>query len=174
MVAQQTRPEQSLLTTASLMVLAAVAVAFALIFTRPVMVPFVLALFVSYLVAPLVDTLETKARVPRILSVLIALIVVFGLLAVLGLLITTSARSMISNADLYSERLVDIAEKAFALGARFGVDFGGELGTARETIIEGIRGLPLVSMVGRAAGTVVGLVTTGFLVMVFVIYLVFI
>ena len=153
------------------MVLAAVAIAVALIFTRPVMVPFVLAIFVSYLVAPMVDTLQSKARVPRVLSVLIALVVVAGIMTTLGLLITMSARSMISNAELYSERLVDLAEKVFALGARFGVDFGGELGNSRETILEGIRSLPLVNMVGRAAGTVVGLVTNSFLVMIFVIYL---
>ena len=78
--------------TASLMVLAAVAVAVALIYTRRVMVPFVLAIFVMYLVSPIVDFLRVRLRVPKAISILVALLVVAGLLTLLGLLITTSVR----------------------------------------------------------------------------------
>ena len=46
----ESRGDYSLLTTVSMMVLATVAIAGALLYTRPVMVPFVLAIFISYLV----------------------------------------------------------------------------------------------------------------------------
>ncbi len=58
----------------SLVVLASVAIAVALAYTRAVMVPFVLAIFISYLVMPLVDFLRERLRMPRVLSVLIALL----------------------------------------------------------------------------------------------------
>ncbi len=158
------RQEQPWLTTVSLMVLASVAIAVALVYTRPVMVPFVLAVFISYLVSPIVDLLRIRFRIPRVGSILIALLIVITLMTLLGLLITTSARGIVENADVYRERLVSIAQRAFAVLDRRGIDLG------QENIIEGIRELPLGRMVGRAAGTVVGLVTNGFLVLIFVIY----
>ena len=54
--------EQNRLNTLSLLVLAAVAGGFALHWMRPVLVPFVLALMLAYLVAPLVDGLQVQLR----------------------------------------------------------------------------------------------------------------
>ena len=81
--------EQSRAITASVIVLATVATAAALAYTRPVMVPFVLALFLSYLVAPVVNFLQDRLKVPRVLSVVIALLIAVGLLTLLALLIIT-------------------------------------------------------------------------------------
>ena len=75
----ESRGDYSLLTTVSIMVLAAVAIAFALQYTRPVMVPFVLAIFISYLVSPVVDFLRVQLRLPRVAAVAIALLVAAGL-----------------------------------------------------------------------------------------------
>ena len=50
--------DKSRFIAASLVILAAVAIAAALAYTRAVMVPFVLAIFLSYLLAPLVDLLR--------------------------------------------------------------------------------------------------------------------
>jgi len=66
--------EQSRAITASVVVLATVATAAALAYTRPVMVPFVLALFLSYLVSPLVNLFQDRFKVPRVASILIALL----------------------------------------------------------------------------------------------------
>ena len=118
------RTEQSWLTTASLLILAGVAGAAALAYTRPVMVPFVLAVFISYLVSPLVDLLHVRFKVPRVASVLMALLVASALLTLLGLLITTSTRGIIENVDVYRERLIRIAERAFAVLDRFDLDLG--------------------------------------------------
>ena len=71
----ESRSDYSLLTTGSMMVLAAVAIAGALYFTRRVMVPFVLAIFISYLVSPLVDFLRVQCRIPRPAAVTMALLV---------------------------------------------------------------------------------------------------
>ena len=64
--------ERAWLSTVSLLVLAGVALAVALIYTRAVMVPFVLALLFSYLVSPIVDTMQTRLRMPRGVSILVA------------------------------------------------------------------------------------------------------
>ncbi len=151
--------------TVSLMVLAAVAVAGALWYTRPVMVPFVLSIFISYLVSPIVDFLRVRWRVPRIGAVALALFVVTVLLGLLALLITTSTTGLINNIELYRERIIALAERAFAILDRFEIDLG------QRDIIQTLRQLPLVSWMGRAAGTALGVVTNAALVLIFVIYL---
>lgn len=163
--AESRRNDPAWLTTVSLMVLAAVAVAVALWYTRPVMVPFVLAIFIAYLVSPLVDLLRVRLKLPRIPAVVITLLVVSALLGLLGVLLTTSTRGLLNNIDLYRERIVALVERAFAVFDRFGVDLG------QGALIQEIRDLPLFSMVRNAAGTAFGLVTSGVLVLIFLIYL---
>ena len=65
MFSTEPRSDNTWLNTASIMILATVAVAGALYFTGPVMVPFVLAIFISYLVSPLVDFLRVRIRLPK-------------------------------------------------------------------------------------------------------------
>ncbi len=158
--------EQSRLVTVSLVVIAAVAIAAAVAYTRVVMVPFVLAIFISYLVSPLVDVLQDRFRVPRFVSILFALLVALGLLTLLALLITVSTRGLLASADIYRDRIAGIAERVLAIPTRFGIDLG------QQPLLEGIRQLPLLRLVRETAGTVVDLVATGGLVLIFVIYLV--
>ena len=70
------RDEQIRLGLGSLIILAAVALAVALYFTRDVMVPFILAVFITNSVAPLVDFLVLRCRLPGWLAVVLTLLVV--------------------------------------------------------------------------------------------------
>jgi AI-2 transport protein TqsA len=152
--------------TISLVVLAAFVIAVALALTRAVMVPFVLAIFISFLVAPLIDFAQVRLHLPRVISMIIALTVALGLMVLLALLITTSTRGLLASADIYRDRLAGIAERAFSILDRLGVDLG------QDPLIEGIRQLPVLSLVRSTAGTVVDLLTSSGLVLIFVIYLV--
>ena len=68
--------EQATLVTVSLVVLAAVAIAMGLSFTRPVMVPLVVAIIVYYLVSPIADLLELRLRFTRWLSTFFVMLLV--------------------------------------------------------------------------------------------------
>jgi len=159
------RVDQPALATVSLLVIAAVAGAAALWYTRPVMVPFVLAVFIAYLVSPLVDILRTRFRVPRQAAVALTLLVAALLLVLLAMLVVTSMAGLLSRFDLYQDRVIGLVQKATAFGDRFGLDLG------QEALVEGIRGLPVLAWLQRGAGTAVGLVTSGVLVLIFVVYL---
>lgn len=159
------KDEQSWLITASLLALAAVAVAVALIYTRPVMVPFVLAVFVFYLVTPLTDFLENRARAPRWLSVIVTLLVVAGFLALVGLLITASIRGLLESAPIYREKLAEWAERVFGVLERYGVDLG------QRNFVDTLREMPVGRLVQTTAGTALEFIINGFLVLVFVIFL---
>ena len=157
--------ELAWLSTVSLLIIAGVAMAVALIYTRAVMVPFVLALLFTYLVSPLVDYMQTRLRMPRGASILVALLVVVGIMSLLVVLISVSARGLAESAPIYRERLARMAESVFSVLDRFGVDFG------QDAIVEGLGQLPIFSMVRSTAGGVVSFLTSGFLVLVFSIFL---
>ncbi len=159
------RDEQSWLRTVSLMVLAAVAIAVALIYTRAVMVPFVLSIFIAYLVAPLVDVMQIRLKMPRWLSVFIAFLVVIGLLTLLGLLIVTSTRGLAASAEIYKERIAGLAQAVFSILDRMGIDLG------QKPLVENLKALPLLGMLRTTAGTLVDFLSTGLLTLIFVIYL---
>ena len=65
----EVRNEQIWLVVGSLMILATVALAAALSYTRDVMIPFVLAIFITAAVAPLVDFQVRRWRLPDWLAV---------------------------------------------------------------------------------------------------------
>jgi AI-2 transport protein TqsA len=142
-----------------------VALAVALIYTRAVMVPFVLALLFSYLVSPIVDAMQTRLRMPRGVSILVALLIVVGIMTLLVMLISVSARGLADSAPIYRERLARMAASVFSVLDRFNIDLG------QDSILEGLGQLPLFSVMRSTAGGVLGFLTSGFLVLVFTIFL---
>ena len=158
--------DQTRLITGSIVVLAATAIAAALAYTRSVMVPFVLALLISHLVGPVVDKLQAKLRVPRLLGTFVALLIALGGVALLVLLITTSVRGLLASASLYEQRLDAWVAQGAGVLDRFGMDLG------QRGVADALRQLPVARLARDGLGTAVNVVTTAGLVMIFVIFLV--
>ena len=92
-----------------------VAIAFALWWLQPVMIPFVVAAFLALALMPLVDGLEVHARMPRTLAVCVALLLALALLVAAGTL-TSSAVVQISNsAGEYEKKLASLFNDATEL-----------------------------------------------------------
>lgn len=161
--------EQSKLVTASLLILAAVALACALIYTQAVMIPFVLAIFVTYMVAPLVDFLQVRVRIPRALSVIVALLVVLALLYVVGVLLAVSARGILQNQQLYEDRIATLIQQGVSGLDQLNINLGQEE-LARQ-LQSGARELPFMAWLRNMAGRLINLVSDGFLVLIFVVFL---
>jgi len=157
--------EQANLVTVSLVVLAAVAIAFALAYTRPVLVPFVLSVFVYYLVSPVADLLEMKLRFPRWASTLVVLLLVAGGIVLLGLLITTSARGLAESADIYREKLIGLARRITDSLDNRGFNL------SQDALVDSMRNLPVSRLLQTTAETAFGILTNGTLVIIFVIFL---
>ncbi|MEX2182232.1 MAG: AI-2E family transporter [Gemmatimonadaceae bacterium] len=157
--------EQAWLITVSLIILAAVATALALSWTRPVMVPLVLATFVYYLVSPIAELLESRLRFPRWASTLVTLLLVAGGLVLLGLLVTTGARGLAASADIYREKLL-------AWGVRLAQFLDGRgIDISQDALVQSVQDLPMRGMLQATAGTALTLVTNGTLVLIFVVFL---
>lgn len=148
--------------TGALLVLAAVALGAAMAYMQVLMVPFVLAVFITYLVAPLVDGLELRAGMPRWLSVSLGFLAVVALTTVVGLLVTGAVRQLLDQAEIYEESLRELVRQGFAF---LGIEFG------RQPVMDALRQLPLLDLIGAAAGTVLSVFSTLLLVVIFTLFL---
>ncbi len=104
--------EQNVLVTASLVVLAVVALAAALIYTRAVMIPFVVALFIVALVAPIEDFQVKKLRLPRLIAVVVTLLVVLSVIGLASLFVYQAGQTIVSTAGEYSASFAYMANRA--------------------------------------------------------------
>ncbi len=160
--------ERGLLNTISLLILAAVALTVALIYTRSVLVPFALAVLVSYLVSPVVDVLQTHLKVPRFLAMVVAFLLIAVGVVVLALLLTTSVGGLAEKQDVYEAKFEEIGAWFTEVTERFFPDVG------EEDVKESLGELPdkALGWLSSAFGGVFSFLGTAFLVLVFVIYLI--
>ena len=166
-VKQNLRDEQIWLAVGSLMILALVAVAFGLSYTRGVMIPFVLAVFVTTMVAPIVDFQVVRFKFPRAVAVGVALLFVLTLLAGVSLILVAAIQAVVSTAAQYSDSFTNLGgkllEKMEASNlAVFDID---------ETRILRQLQATLPSVVTQTVGTATGLLSNGFLIVIFVVFL---
>lgn len=101
--------ENQWLVTGSLVILAAIALAMALKFTRTVMMPFVLALFIASIVSPVLDFLVIRTKFPRIVAVPLTLIVVVVFMGLTSLLVATAIQNVASYANPYASKIQDLS-----------------------------------------------------------------
>ncbi len=106
------RREQNYLTTVSLVILAFVALAVALVYTQAVMIPFILALFIVVIVSPVQDFQVKRLRFPRFLAAVVTLLFVLVMLGLVSLLVTYTIQTFVATARPYSNVMADAANKA--------------------------------------------------------------
>jgi AI-2 transport protein TqsA len=109
--ARHEHQEQNWLITISLVILAVVALAGALIYTRTVMIPFVVALFIVALVSPIEDFQVRRLRLPRVIAILVTLLVVLSVIAIVSLFVAQAIRTIAYTAKDYSTGFANMAEK---------------------------------------------------------------
>lgn len=105
------RQEQTWLTTVSLVILAAVALTAMLIYTRAVMIPFVVALFIVALVSPVQDFQVKWLRLPRFIAIPVTLLVVLAVIVMVFLLIAQAGTIIVSTAGEYSASFAYMTDK---------------------------------------------------------------
>lgn len=83
----------------------------ALYWLKPVMIPFVLALFVTLALSPLVDVQQRRLRLPRSVCLVTTLFLGVLGLAGLGLVVWTSVGQLAANADTYQANFRKLVEQ---------------------------------------------------------------
>jgi AI-2 transport protein TqsA len=94
---------------------------------RPVLLPFILAVFLSYFIDPALSFL-TRRRCPRAAAVLLVLALMFVVLYLVGALVYSSGKSLVSELPKYGQRLDDLARLAQSGVGPFKVDVASAVG----------------------------------------------
>jgi AI-2 transport protein TqsA len=98
--------------TICMAILTTMAVAAALYWLRPVMIPFVVAAFLAFALRPIVDRLEIYVRLPRTLSVCAALLLALLALLSIGWLVKVSVSQVTSNLGQYEDQVQKLIDDA--------------------------------------------------------------
>jgi AI-2 transport protein TqsA len=158
------RDEQIWLAVGSLMILATVALAGALLYTRDVMIPFVLAIFITAAVAPIVDFQVTRWRFPNWLAVFTTLLLVLAALTLLGVVLIIVVQTMVDAAREYSKQVIDLSERLLGQLKEHHIQVDqNRISTELESRLPGV--------ITETAGTITAIVSHGFLIVFFVVFL---
>jgi AI-2 transport protein TqsA len=156
--------------TVCLFILSVVAVTVALYWLKPVLIPFVLAIFLVIGLNVLVDVQKRYLRIPRLPAIFIALVVTLVVLAGLAALVSQSVTQLADNADLYGQRVVELTNKAAAI-----------LPLEKMNIDPEVMGHPMSyvkvdmvrDMLVNTTNSILGVLSNGALVLIFVCFLLF-
>ena len=151
-----------------LMILAAVAVGFVLVWFRSVLIPFVLAVFFAYGLGPLIEIQTNRLRVPRPLAVLLTLLLGILLLSLAGGLISTSVQQLSANANTYQAQIEQTVERVLnsPLIAKYAADVPHEL-DFRQIIPTRQFGAAVVG----TTNAIIDVLSKGLIVLVFLFFL---
>lgn len=149
--------------TVCMLILTIIAVGVALFWLKPVMVPFVLALFATYALAPLIDLQILKLRFPRPLAIASTLLLGLVLFSLLWWLVASSVAEMQSNVSEYQENLEQLL-----------TDVSDKLDIDRDRLLEPLtkfRDQDLGAIVVTTMGETMSILSQGFLVLIFTVFM---
>jgi len=155
------------LTSFCLVTLTTVAISAALIYTRSIMIPFVLAVFIAFILLPIKQVLEQRCRIPSFLSLAIILLGIGLFGSLFSLMVSSAIRQVTSNAELYELRFLQIFEMAIGTLVNLGINID-----LKDASISSLVGdLPVFSFVRTLTLSTVKGVSDTFLVFIFVMFL---
>ncbi|MBU93443.1 MAG: hypothetical protein CL723_02495 [Chloroflexi bacterium] len=159
--------EQNQIITFSLLIIAIVSSAFALYYARSVLVPFVLALFLRFLIAPLIDFQIYKLKVHRYVAIPIAILVVVYFFIFLIPPLFNSIKSFLENASDYQDKvilLVDFVLKWIQQQLNIEIDIF--------TIEESLRELPFLDWSSDLLAHTAHFIESFFIILVILLFLI--
>ena len=80
---------------------------------QSILVPFMLAVALSYLLSPIIEWLVNRLRVPRFLAMLVAFCVAIAILATVGLIVIRAVANFTERKDSYQERVEELLDDVF-------------------------------------------------------------
>ncbi len=138
--------------------------------TRDILVPFVIAVFIYYAMAPLVNWFQHSMRIPRMISLLLTFFSALLVATLIILLVITSFSGVISSLDQYQNKLIEFTSTVIdfinSLLAPAGIVVDST------TIIDYYRKLPFLSWAKSVSTGIVGFFGKTILVVLFFIFLI--
>lgn len=164
--AMKLQAEQARLRTIALLIIATAATGFIFKVLAGAFVPLVIAVVVTFIAVPLIDWLQVRARLPRMVAVLVAFLVVMVGLGAVVAIIVSSLSGIDQLVDQYRDRVVSftLETSVWAEQHNLPVDL--------DTVGEDLRNLPVLSWVHAFLGGAAGLLGNLVLVLIFTLFLI--
>ena len=157
--------ESNRIVTGSLFILAAIAIAFILNFTQPIMVPFVLALLIRILIDPIIDFQIHNLYVHRIVAVFVSLCLIVFLFIIIVPFIVSSVVTFLESADDYNAKVLILIDIIINKLQEF------DLNIDRETIRNTLINLPLLDWASALLSNSANFISKFFLVVIMTLFL---
>ena len=161
----QSNLESNRIVTISLFILALVAVAFTLNFTKPIMIPFVLALLIRILIDPIIDFQTEKLRVHRIVSVFVSLLLIVFLFIIIVPFIVSSVATFLQSADDYNTKVLILIDILISKLTDLNIVVD------RDTIVNTLSDLPFLDWASTILSNSANFISKLFLVVIMTLFL---
>lgn len=139
-IAQQPMLEELAWASRCLSILAAATLGILLYLLRPVLVPFVIAIFLTVGLKPILDFLQNRLRANRIVAVVMAFFMGVALLMLLSLAVVYSI-DQLANDDAYQRRAAEVTEQLASIAEYLGALPVPEEGDAQTSAVMRFRSL---------------------------------
>ncbi|WP_127714318.1 AI-2E family transporter [Halobacteriovorax sp. HLS] len=149
-----------------IVILTFIAITVALIYTKTVLIPFVISLFIFSVSGPVIDWFQKKLKIPRSISVILTMAIFLVGSFFVSLLVVKSLNTFINGIDEYQERFTQTVEGSVSLLNDYGIELNGE------RIRESFRELPIFSIFKKLTGQLVSFISNAILIMIMVLFLI--
>ncbi len=150
---------------ACLVILTAIAVTGALIYTRSILIPFVFAIFLYSVISAGIKSMQDRFQLKKMMAILVTLLVVGLSSGLTVFFVITSIQSFIKSAYVYNTKMLAFIDWAQRLADHLGYSLEGEVFKQKLTQ------LPLLQIAQGLSGDVFTLIGNIFLIFVFTLFL---
>lgn len=149
-----------------LMIIAACALTFGLVYTKAILIPFVISFFLYAISSPAIMWFEKKLKWPRMLSALATIILFLACMSIVTIFVIFSLKGFIAGADVYMAKLVKFFDDVVFRIESFGIEIDEKI------IREELLNLPLLSYLRKFTGSIMSLVGNSTLVLIITSFLI--
>ncbi len=151
--------------TICLLILAASAAMWVLVYTKTVLMPFVIALFIYMLANSLATWLKQKWNVNYHVGLVCSFLAFMTVITLAVSFISGSIESFVAGADIYTERLNDSLDWISTKAANYHININADF------VTQTISRIPVFNMVKSVGSLIVSLFTNILLITLFVIFM---
>ncbi len=148
-----------------LLILSGVALTAFLVYTKTVLLPFVIAVFISMVSNNFATWMKEKWRVPRMLGLVLAVLVAVGLAVIAIMFVSDAITAFMAGANGYADKINANLTQVTALAQKTGLKIN------QNFISEYIANIPAMNIVTGMGSWLISLFTTLSLVTLFVIFI---
>ncbi len=147
------------------MILAGTASMAVLVYTKAILMPFVIALFISMVASTLARKLQKKWQMPYALGLVLSFAGFLAIALAAVFFIANSIESFVSGAGIYADRLNDTLDWLLSHARKYGVTVNTQF------FLETAAKMPIFNFVKSFGGMLVSIITNLMLITLFVIFL---